>query len=85
MLVFNESNDYIKKEGIKTSRQNSTFSAILLYMEEIGKNNKIDKLYKKAQAGVSSLGRRQKEIAISYLKKIDQKKISDARESLYKN
>ncbi|MFA6514302.1 MAG: hypothetical protein WCT50_03390 [Patescibacteria group bacterium] len=53
--------------------------------KELDKNKEIDDIYQKAREEVADLGFRQREIAISYLKKIEQKKINDLRELLSKS
>lgn len=47
--------------------------------EKSDKNKKIDDIYQKAQASVSDLGHQQMKKAILYIKKNEQKKISDLR------
>ncbi len=50
--------------------------------KEKDKINDIDDIYQKAQAMVSVLGKQQREQAISYIKKIEQKKISELRQEV---
>jgi len=47
--------------------------------KEVDNNLDLDDIYQKAQAMVSGLGNLQKEQAISYIKKIEQKKINELR------
>lgn len=50
--------------------------------KEIKENKEIDAMYQNAQAMVSRLGNLQKEQAISYIKKVEQKKISELQQEL---
>lgn len=53
-------------------------------VKKVDKNKDVDGVYQRAQEGVFNLGCLQKEKAASYLKKIEQKKIRELRESLSK-
>lgn len=47
--------------------------------EEINKSKEMDEIYQKAQAMVSNLGNQQRGRAISYIKRIEEKKIAELR------
>lgn len=50
--------------------------------KELDKTKKLADIYQKTQEAVSVLGRQQKEQAISYIKKIEQKKINALRKEI---
>lgn len=49
---------------------------------ELDKNREIDDIYQKAQTTVMELNRQQRKKAISYIKKIEQKKINELRQEV---